>query len=247
MSLSRSWAEGTAGTLSTIVARHRRLLQRPRLRAYASAVVDEIGLFPLGMVLLPTEQVPLHIFEPRYRALIGECLEQDREFGLVFADEDGLRAVGTRAAVTEVLERFDDGRLNIVVQGRDRFRLVEVNEVGEGETYHTGEIEPVIDQADPADAGSRERALELFHRLVDLTGAEVEEPDETEGEQLSFVLAARFEFAPTVKQELLQSTSERLRLERLCDLLEGAVEVVSRQQEIAARAQTNGKVDPPAP
>jgi Lon protease-like protein len=221
-------------------------MHRPEVQAYACAVVDEIGLFPLGMVLLPTEQVPLHIFEPRYRALIGECLEQDREFGLVFADEDGLRAIGTRAAVTEVLERFDDGRLNIVVQGRERFRLVEVNDVGEEESYHTGDVEPLIDQADPADEPSKERALELFRRLVDLTGAEVDEPEDAE-EQLSFALAARFEFAPTVKQELLQSTSERLRLERLCELLDGAVEVVARQQEIAARAQTNGKVDPPAP
>jgi len=210
--------------------------------AYPCPVVDEIGLFPLGMVLLPTEQVPLHIFEPRYRELIGECLEDEREFGLVFADEDGLRAIGTRAAVTEVLEQFEDGRMNIVVEGRERFRLVEVNE---GASYHTGAIEPVVDHTDPAGDESKERALELFRRLVELTGSDVEEP-ELDEPQLSFALAARFEFAPPVKQELLQSTSERLRLERLCELLEGAVEVVSRQQEIAARAQTNGKVDPPA-
>jgi Lon protease-like protein len=203
--------------------------------------VDEIGLFPLGIVLLPTEQVPLHIFEPRYRDLIGQCLDEDREFGLVFADEDGLRAIGTRAAVTEVLERFDDGRLNVVVEGRERFRLVEVNE---GTTFHTGEIEPLVDQADPADEVSKERALDLFRRLVELTGSEVEEP-QVEGSQLSFELASRFEFAPMVKQELLQSTSERLRLERLCELLEGAVELVARQEEIGARARTNGKVDPP--
>src|SRR5262249_14737046 len=136
-------------------------VQPPDVRAYACAVVDEIGLFPLGMVLLPTEQVPLHIFEPRYRTLIGECLEQDREFGLVFVEREGWRASGTRAAVAEVLERCDDGRLNIVVQGRERFRLVEVNEVGEDERYHTGEVEPLIDQADPADDASKDRALEL--------------------------------------------------------------------------------------
>ena len=204
--------------------------------------MDEIGLFPLGIVLLPTEQVPLHIFEPRYRDLIGQCLEDEGEFGLVFADEDGLRAIGTRAAVTEVLERFDDGRLNIVVEGRDRFRLVEVNE---GTSFHTGEVEPLVDQPDPADEQLKERALVLFHRLVELTGSDVEEPTD-KGPQLSFALAARFEFAPPVKQELLQSTSERLRLERLCELLEGAVELVARQEEIAARAQSNGKVDPPA-
>ena len=102
----------------------------------------------------------------------------------------------------------------------------------------------MVDQADPADDESKERALALFRRLVELTGSDVEEP-EVEGAQLSFALAARFEFAPPVKQELLQSTSERLRLERLCELLEGAAELVARQQEIAARAQTNGKVDPP--
>ena len=205
--------------------------------------MDEIGLFPLGIVLLPSEQVPLHIFEPRYRDLITQCLEDDREFGLVFADEDGLRAIGTRAAVTEVLERFDDGRLNIVVEGGERFRLVEVNE---GQSFHTGEVEPVVDEPDPADEAMKEQALTLFRRLVELTGSDVEEPDADDADlQLSFVLAARFEFAPPVKQELLQTTSERLRLERLCELLENAVEVVVRQEEIAGRARTNGKVDPP--
>jgi len=69
--------------------------------------MDEIGLFPLGIVLLPTERVPLHIFEPRYRELIGECLEDDAEFGLLYADEDGVREVGTLARVSDVLERFD--------------------------------------------------------------------------------------------------------------------------------------------
>jgi Lon protease-like protein len=204
--------------------------------------VDEIGLFPLGIVLLPTEQVPLHIFEPRYRALITECLEEEREFGLVFADEDGLRAIGTRAGVTEVLERFEDGRLNIVVEGRERFRLVDVTE-GE-DTYHTGEVEPIVDDTDPAETDAVERALVLFRRLVDLTGIEIEEPDR-DSPQLSFELAARFEFAPALKQELLQSTSERLRIERLCELLDTAADLLQRQQEVAARAATNGKVDPP--
>src|SRR5437763_1318581 len=75
----------------------------------------ELGLFPLGIVLLPTERVPLHIFEPRYRERIGECIAEECEFGLVFADENGVRELGTRARVEEVLEQFDDGRMNIVV------------------------------------------------------------------------------------------------------------------------------------
>ena len=105
--------------------------------------MSELGLFPLGIVLLPTEQIPLHIFEERYQELIGECLEEEREFGLVYADDDGLREIGTRAAVTEVLDRFDDGRLNIVVEGRERFRLLELTE---GRSFQTGLVEPIEDE-----------------------------------------------------------------------------------------------------
>jgi Lon protease-like protein len=90
--------------------------------------MSELGLFPLGIVLLPTEQIPLHIFEERYQELIGECLDLELEFGLVYADDEGLREVGTRALVTEVLDRFDDGRLNIVVEGGERFRLLQLTE-----------------------------------------------------------------------------------------------------------------------
>ena len=72
-------------------------------------------MFPLGLVLLPTERLPLHIFEERYKELIGECIEHESEFGLVYADDDGIRDVGTRARVTEVLTRFEDGRMNVLI------------------------------------------------------------------------------------------------------------------------------------
>jgi Lon protease-like protein len=202
--------------------------------------VSELGLFPLGIVLLPTEQIPLHIFEDRYQELIGECLAEEREFGLVFADEAGLREIGTRAAVTEVLDRFDDGRLNIVAEGRDRFRLLELTD---GRSFQTGIVEDVADEQGAADPGDTEHALELFHRLVELTGAEVEEP-RLDAEQLSFELAGRFEFAPELKQRLLQLTSERTRMKLLAELLSGAAQAVEREREIAERAHGNGKVDP---
>ena len=202
--------------------------------------MSELGLFPLGIVLLPTEQIPLHIFEDRYQELIGECLEEGREFGLIFADEDGLREVGTRAAVTEVLEKFDDGRLNIVAEGRDRFRLVELTG---GRSFQTGLVEELLDEPDGADPADTGRAIELYQRLVELTGAEVEEP-RLDVPQLSFELAGRFEFAPELKQRLLQLTSERSRMKLLAELLEGAATAVEREREIAERAHGNGKVDP---
>lgn len=201
--------------------------------------MEELGLFPLSLVLLPTEQVPLHIFEDRYRELIGECLDEDREFGLVYADDDGLRDVGTRAAVTEVLERFDDGRLNIVIEGGERFRLVELTG---GRSFQTAAVEPLDDADDPPAPADVKRALALFERLVELTGSAVEPPD-TRIETLSFTIAARFDFAPEIKQQLLQQTSERERIETLIRLLEAAAEAIERQQEIATRAQLNGKVD----
>jgi ATP-dependent Lon protease len=203
--------------------------------------MDEIGLFPLGLVLLPTEQVPLHIFEPRYRELIAECLDQEEPFGLVFADDDGLRRVGTLASVVEVTDRFDDGRLNVVVEGGDRFRLVELTE---GRSFHTGTIEPLGDlENDPPSAEEVERATAVFSRLVQLTGAEVEPPD-VESERPSFSIAARFELAPDLKLELLEETSERRRLGRLCEILESAAASVERQREIAELAQTNGHAKP---
>jgi Lon protease-like protein len=202
--------------------------------------MSELGLFPLGIVLLPSEQIPLHIFEDRYQELIGECLAEEREFGLVYADDEGLREVGTRAAVTEVLERFDDGRLNIVVEGRDRFRLLELTE---GRSFQTGRVEAIEDEQDAADPKDTEHAIGLFHRLVELTGADVEQP-RLDVPQLSFELAGRFELAPELKQRLLQLTSERRRMKALAELLENAATAVEREREIADRASGNGKVDP---
>ena len=202
--------------------------------------MSELGLFPLGIVLLPTEQIPLHIFEDRYQELIGECLAEEREFGLVYADEDGLREIGTRAAVTDVLEKFDDGRLNIVAEGRERFRLLELTQ---GRSFQTALVEAIADEPDEADPEDTERAIGLFHQLVELTGAEVEEP-RLEAAQLSFELAGRFEFAPELKQRLLQLTSERERMKLLAELLTGAAAAVELERDIAERAQGNGKVDP---
>jgi Lon protease-like protein len=201
--------------------------------------VSELGLFPLPLVLLPAEQLPLHIFEERYKELIGECLDGDREFGLVYADDDGIREVGTRARVVEVLDRFDDGRLNIVVEGHDRFRLLGLTR---GRSFKTGDVADVVDGTAEPDPKSISRALELFEQLRDLTASTVEVPP-AETEQLSFVLAGRVELAPEVKLELLEEVSERVRLERLCEILDEVATAVRRQRRAAERAATNGRVD----
>jgi Lon protease-like protein len=201
--------------------------------------MSELGLFPLPLVLLPSEHVPLHIFEERYKDLIRECLEDDSEFGLVYADEVGIREVGTRAAVLEVLTRFEDGRMNIVIEGRERFRLLDLTS---GRSFQTGDVTPLDDADDPAEPETVSRAEELFGRLRELTASEVDVPG-ADTPQLSYVLAGRVELTADVKLQLLAETSERVRLERVCELLEEAVVTVERQRRAAERAATNGKVD----
>jgi Lon protease-like protein len=205
--------------------------------------MSEIGLFPLGIVLLPTELVPLHIFEPRYRELIGECLEDEREFGLVLADDDGLRDVGTMAAVTEVLERFDDGRLNVVVEGRERIRIAELTE---GRSFMTAEVEDIDDEDESPTEDEIEECLAAYQRVVSAAEADLEELD-FDADSIAYQIAARVDFGTEVKQGLLQEVSERRRLRRLCELLEGAAVALEREREIAARAATNGKVQPRLP
>ncbi|MEP6892981.1 MAG: LON peptidase substrate-binding domain-containing protein [Gaiellaceae bacterium] len=205
--------------------------------------MDEIGLFPLGVVLLPTERVPLHIFEPRYRELIAECLEEAKEFGFLFGDEGEGQRVGTRATVTEVLSRHADGRLDVVVEGGDRFRVVEDTE---GRSFRTALIEQYDDLPDAAAPTVVARALVLFGRLVELTGSDSDVPDAGSA-LLSFEFASRFDFAPPLKQELLEERSERIRLDRMCEILEEAAVVVARQHEIAELASTNGHAKPGDP
>src|SRR5919197_1446066 len=123
----------------------------------------ELGLFPLPVVLVPTEQIPLHIFEPRYRELISECVELESEFGLVLATEDGgVHEVGTRAAVAAVLEVLEDGRMNVVVEGRERFRLLELTS---GRSFATGVVEPLLDDDERPHDADVERAMTLFQKL----------------------------------------------------------------------------------
>jgi len=201
--------------------------------------MSELGLFPLPLVLLPSEQVPLHIFEERYKDLIGECLADDSEFGLVYADETGIRELGTRAAVLEVLTQFEDGRMNIVIEGRERFKLLDLTS---GRSFQTGDVIPLDDADDPAEPETVSRAEELFGRLRELTSSDIEVPG-ADTPQLSYVLAGRVELTADVKLELLAETSERVRLERVCELLEEAAVTVERQRRAAERAATNGKVD----
>jgi Lon protease-like protein len=203
--------------------------------------MPELGLFPLSIVLVPTERIPLHIFEPRYRELIEECVAAGTDFGLALATGDGaVHEVGTRASVLEVLEILDDGRMNIVVEGGERFRLLELTS---GRSFTTGIVEPVVDDDDPPEAADLEHALEVFRELAEIAEADVDVPD-AGTPQLDFELAARVDFGVDAKQEVLAMTSPRLRMQRLGALFEIALEAVRLERATRERASRNGKVTP---
>jgi Lon protease-like protein len=203
--------------------------------------VQELGLFPLPIVLVPTERIPLHIFEPRYRELIQECVENETEFGLVLSTGDGaVHEIGTRAAVAQVIEVLDDGRMNIVVEGRERFRLLELTR---GRSFTTAIVEAVDDLDEPPADDEVERVLERFAELAEVAESEVDVPDAS-SPSLDFEIAARVDFGVDAKQELLAMTSPRARVKRLIELLDLALESIRLEHVLRDRAGKNGKVSP---
>jgi Lon protease-like protein len=201
---------------------------------------SELPIFELPVVLLPNEMMPLHIFEERYQRMIRHCLEEEEPFGVVFRDEDGsARRIGCTARVTEVLERFDDGRLDIVVAGEEPFRVLERFEA---EEYPAGEVEPIASDEEPAgDEDAAHEVRETFAALVErVSGAEPEGEGILDGD--AYAIAARVELPPETKQRLLELRSEDERMRTLGAALEELIETLSRSREIAERARMNGKV-----
>lgn len=194
-------------------------------------------MFPLAIVLLPAERTALHIFEPRYKELIGECLLDDREFGIVFTDGVRLSEVGTQASIVEVLERFEDGRLNIVVEGNERFRVLDLNEE---RSFLSAQTEDYADEPEIPDADAAEQALDDYRRVVELGELELSEPV-PDDRGLAFHLAARIALPPAAKQELLEMRSENRRLERVREFLAAAAEA-ARVRTVQRLASTNGHI-----
>ena len=201
--------------------------------------MDEIGLFPLNVVLLPGERVPLHIFEERYKDLIGACIENSEEFGLLLAEETELRTIGTSASVIDVLNRYDDGRMDIIVEGRDRFRVTRVKEI---RSYLTAEVQPFADARADADQGLVAACLAALERVADVTGTDAA-AIEVGGGNVAWRIAAQVDFGTEFKQELLEMQTENERLQHVGEALNRAATAIAHQKEIRDRAAGNGKVD----
>ncbi len=202
---------------------------------------ERFPLFPLGLVLLPTELVPLHIFEERYKLMIGECLDSDSEFGIVWLSDDGLKEIGCSARIKRVLERFEDGRLNILVEGATPFRLVRKIE---DLPYPAGDVELVEDEDaadEPADAEALTRARARYADLVEEVSDARPEPEALDALD-AYGMAATLEVTLEAKQSLLELRSERERLKQLDELFAEALERIRLAERAAERASGNGSM-----
>jgi Lon protease-like protein len=209
--------------------------------AVAGTDASELPIFELPVVLLPGELLPLHIFEERYKRMIGQSLDSGEAFGIVFRDESGAaRNVGCTARVAEVLERYDDGRMNIVVAGELPFKVLDRFEAPE---FPTGDVE-LIDLGSDApgtDEEAARSARKTFAELLEQVSGEPTGADDL-ADQGAYEIAGRIELPPETKQELLELRSEAERMRLLDRSLRAVVRVMRRSQAIAEHARSNGRV-----
>ena len=149
-------------------------------------------------MILPGELMPLHIFEERYQRMIGHCLEEEEPFGIVFRDDDGgARRIGCTARVTEVIERFDDGRMNIVVKGELPFKVLDRYEARSTPAARSSRSTPRTSRRMTTEAA--DVARDAFAELVERVSGEPPEGDELAAED-SYAIAARVELPAETKQ-----------------------------------------------
>lgn len=199
-----------------------------------------LPLFPLGVVLLPGEPIPLHIFEPRYKEMVQVCLDADRPFGILYASEAALAAVGCTARIRRVAARYDDGRLDIVAVGEERF---EVEEVHRDRVFLTADTHPLGDVEMDDDVTARQQAIARHMKLLELAGETPRPTRYDHTDHVSFVIGRNAGLDLPDKQRLLEMEGEALRLRFLADHLEELLVRLQKGREFRDLARGDGHAD----
>jgi Lon protease-like protein len=199
---------------------------------------SDFPLFPLGLVALPGELIPLHIFEERYKTMIHECLELEREFGIVWLADDGLREIGCACEIDRVLEQMEDGRINLIARGTRPFRVLERQS---HLAYPAGVVEFVEDRPEDVDPELLDAARAAYADLVQR--ATDQEPDAEDLAAMgAYEMAGTVDFGLDAKQGLLDLRSENARLRLVARLFRAAIKRLDFVDRAQARARSNGKV-----
>lgn len=197
-----------------------------------------LPLFPLDVVLFPGTPLPLHIFEPRYKEMIGECRDQDRSFGVVRAAEQGLAEIGCTAEIVSVVKEYPDGRLDIITEGRKRFEVLAVNQE---RSFLRAEVLMFEDEPSSAAQEDAARAVRLHSEILAFAGA-TQDLSAADQSTLSFYLAGSLPLDLDFKQKLLGLRSEAQRITSLVAYLETILPNLRRTASARQKAGGNGHV-----
>jgi Lon protease-like protein len=197
-----------------------------------------LPLFPLDVVLFPGTPLPLHIFEPRYKEMIGECLERKGPFGVVLAAEQGIAEIGCTAEIVAVTKQHPDGRIDIVSEGRKRFEVLHLNQE---RSFLRAEVLLLEDEPSVASPGETDRAVRFHSQILKLAGA-VQDLSSANMALLSFHLAGSLPLDLDFKQKLLAQRSESKRISMLAEYFETLVPALNRASHAREKAGGNGHV-----
>ena len=195
-----------------------------------------LPLFPLDLVLLPGTHLPLHIFEPRYKEMIGECIANHAPFGVIRALDEGLAEIGCTAEIVTVTKQYPDGRLDLVAEGRRRFEALELNR---DRSFLQAEVLELPDEVDTPSAEDRARAIQLHREILSLAEA-VQDLSAADAGLLSFYLAGSLPLDLDFKQKLLAMRSERERILAVAAYLESILPNLRRATRAREKAAGNG-------
>jgi ATP-dependent Lon protease len=200
---------------------------------------DRIALFPLNVVLFPGEQLPLHIFEPRYRLMVRECLDTKSPFGMLLALSDGVVRVGCTAEILEVIKRHEDGRMDIITVGRDRFRIVELFSA---EPLLRSKIDYLEDTDSTVSPQTRKQLIELYETCHTLLFTSIPKDfDCVPPAELAYTIATALPLDLLWKQQLLELRTESEREERLSTYLRDWAPHLQKAETLRHRAGGNGQ------
>ena len=196
-----------------------------------------IPIFSLGVVLYPKHRMPLYIFEDRYKDLMAVCLEGDSAFGIVCLHEGNMARIGCTARITRVLQRYGDGRMDVLVGGERRFRLTTVYS---DKAYMTAEIKYLEDVERPLRKGSLERIVSQHMRLLEIAGRPLRPEIYEAPTGVSYAIARSAGLTLEQKQSLLELTTENRRINFLIAHLEAFLPKIERTAKLRRRIQSNG-------
>ena len=196
-----------------------------------------LPLFPLDLVLLPGTPLPLHIFEPRYREMISECLDRSQHFGVIRGKEQELADVGCTAEILTVTKKYDDGRMDIVTEGRARFEVMQLNQE---RSFLQAEVLYLHDGPDIPSQDEIAQGMNLHGEIMTLAGAEPEKTSEINAALVSFHLAGSLPLDLDFKQALLGMKSESERLRAVISFFETILPAMRRTVHVRRKAGGNG-------